>query len=313
MSFKLLAYGVLLVALTATGSDAQLDVCGTAPINTKSQTKIVGGTNAVAGAWPWQVSLQNGGSHFCGGSLINNQWILTAAHCFRRFTASDVLVYLGADSLQSTNPNAVSRSVSQVIIHPNYNSVTFDNDITLLQLSTPVTFTDYIQPVCLAADGSIFAGGLNIWVTGWGAIRSGVSLPSPQTLQEVQIPIVTNNQCNAAYSTITSNMICAGVSQGGLDSCQGDSGGPMVSKTDTRWVQAGVVSFGEGCAQAGFPGVYARVSQYQSWINSQISSDQPGFIQFTSSGTAGGGRIISLSFVLLLSILPVLLSLFVLS
>ncbi|XP_041868065.1 serine protease 27-like isoform X2 [Melanotaenia boesemani] len=321
MRFKLLAYGVLLVALTATGSDAQLDVCGTAPLNTHISTKIVGGTNAVAGAWPWQVSLQDSGSHFCGGSLINNQWVLTAAHCFTS-TPAILRVYLGADSLQGTNPNAVSRSVSQIIVHPNYNSDTNDNDVTLLKLSTAVTFTNYIRPVCLAAEGSIFEGGQASWVTGWGAISSGVLLPSPKTLQEVEIPIVTNTQCNAAYKSITSNMICSGLTQGGKDSCQGDSGGPMVSLNDTRWVQSGVVSFGKGCAEAGFPGVYARVSQYQPWIYSHISSNQPGSIKFgtsitlgsvTTSETTGGGQIISVSFPLLLSIPPVLFSLFVLS
>ncbi|KAM3597418.1 uncharacterized protein V6R79_004263 [Siganus canaliculatus] len=106
---------------------------------------------------------------------------------------------------------------------------------------------------------------------------------------EVEVPVVGNRQCNCNYGvgTITDNMICAGLQDGGRDSCQGDSGGPMVSKQNNRWVQSGVVSFGIGCAQANFPGVYARVSRYQAWILGQITSNQPGFITFTSSGTDG--------------------------
>ncbi|XP_023813697.2 transmembrane protease serine 9-like [Oryzias latipes] len=112
-----------------------------------------------------------------------------------------------------------------------------------------------------------------------------VSLPAPQTLQEVQVPIVGNRQCKCSYSSITDNMVCAGLLAGGKDSCQGDSGGPLVIKQNNRWIQAGVVSFGNGCALPHFPGVYTRVSQYQTWINTQITTNQPGFITFTSTGT----------------------------
>ncbi|XP_035770019.1 transmembrane protease serine 9-like, partial [Neolamprologus brichardi] len=257
-------------------------VCGQASLN----TRIVGGQVARVGSWPWQVSLQRSGSHFCGGSLINSQWVLTAAHCFQT-TPTGLTVNLGRQSLQGSNPNAESRTVTQIINHPNYNSVTFNNDICLLQLSSPVTFNNYISPVCLAASDSIFYSGVNSWVTGWGNIGSGVPLPSPQNLMEVQVPVVGNRQCKCDYGvgSITDNMICAGLSAGGKDSCQGDSGGPMVIKQSGRWIQAGVVSFGDGCARPNFPGVYARVSQYQTWINSQISSNQPGFMTFTSTGT----------------------------
>uniref|UniRef100_A0A3P9AXW8 Zgc:100868 n=1 Tax=Maylandia zebra TaxID=106582 RepID=A0A3P9AXW8_9CICH len=198
---------------------------------------------------------------------------------------------VGADccSLLSngSNPNAASRTVTQIIKHPNYNSQTFNNDVCLLQLSSPVNFSSYISPVCLAASDSIFYSGVNSWVTGWGSIGSGVPLPSPQNLMEVEVPVVGNRQCNCnnGVGRITDNMICAGLSAGGKDSCQGDSGGPMVSKQNGRWIQAGVVSFGEGCALPNRPGVYARVSQYQTWINSKISSNQPGFMTFTSTGT----------------------------
>ncbi|XP_030592371.1 transmembrane protease serine 9-like isoform X1 [Archocentrus centrarchus] len=280
--YKVICLAAVLMLLTQE-SESQLNVCGQASLN----TRIVGGQDATPGSWPWQVSLQTSGRHFCGGSLINNQWVLCAAHCFQSYTASDVTVYLGLQSLQGSNTNKVSRSVSQVIIHPNYNSDTDDNDISLLKLSSSVTFTNYIRPVCLAASNSTFYSGSNTWVTGWGTIASGVSLPFPQNLMEVEVPIVGNRKCNCNYGVgkITDNMVCAGLSAGGKDSCQGDSGGPMVIKQNGLWIQAGIVSFGRGCALPNFPGVYARVSRYETWINGLITSNQPGFITFTSSGT----------------------------
>ncbi|XP_034750824.1 serine protease 33-like isoform X2 [Etheostoma cragini] len=273
---------VALLTLLTQESHSQPAVCGITPLN----TRIVGGQKAPVGNWPWQASLQSSGRHFCGGSLINNEWVLTAAHCFPRIPTG-LTVFLGLQSLQGPNPNGVSRTVTTVIKHPNYNSITKDNDICLLKLSSPVTFTDFIVPVCLAAPGSTFFSGVSSWVTGWGDIGSGVSLPPPGNLMEVNVPIVGNSECNCNYGvgSITKNMICAGLRAGGKDSCQGDSGGPMVSKQGSRWILGGIVSFGIGCAQPDFPGVYTRVSQYQTWINNQITSNQPGYITFTSSGT----------------------------
>ncbi|KAF3699726.1 Prostasin [Channa argus] len=260
------------------------ELCGQAPLN----TKIVGGQVASSGSWPWQVSLQTSGSHFCGGSLINDQWVLTAAHCFQSISAKTVTAYLGLQTQSGRNPNSVSRSLIKAIIHPNYNPTTNNNDMCLLQLSSTVSFNSYIRPICLAASGSTFFNGTDSWVTGWGTLSSGATSIS-ENLMEVEIPVVGNRQCNCNYGvgSITSNMLCAGLSAGGKDSCQGDSGGPMVSKQNGRWIQSGVVSFGNGCAEPNFPGIYARVSQYQSWINSVITSNQPGFITFTSPGTDG--------------------------
>uniref|UniRef100_A0A3Q3GF38 chymotrypsin n=1 Tax=Labrus bergylta TaxID=56723 RepID=A0A3Q3GF38_9LABR len=147
----------------------QLDVCGKPPLN----NRIVGGQVAPQGSWPWQVSLHRSGFHFCGGSLINNQWVMSAAHCFQRTAASSLLVYLGRQSQEGTNSNEVSRSVMEIIVHPDYNAVTSDNDIALLKLSSTVTFTNFILPVCLAAPGSTFFSGIDAWVTGWGTIGSG--------------------------------------------------------------------------------------------------------------------------------------------
>ncbi|XP_078808036.1 transmembrane protease serine 9-like isoform X2 [Oryzias latipes] len=281
MAFTLSRVAAVLILFLQDGA-SQLPDCGQPALN----TRIVGGQDAPAGFWPWQVSLQKS-SHFCGGSLINNQWVLTAAHCFPSTNPSGVTVRLGLQSLQGSNPNAVSRSIVKIIIHPGYSSSTLENDITLLMLASPVNFNDHIAPVCLAAASSSFYSGTDSWVTGWGNIGSGVSLPAPQNLQEVQVPIVGNRQCKCSYgaNSITDNMVCAGLLEGGKDSCQGDSGGPLVIKQSNRWIQAGVVSFGNGCAQPDFPGVYTRVSQYQTWINTQITTNQPGFIAFTSNGT----------------------------
>ncbi|KAM8877829.1 uncharacterized protein ACB058_003518 [Synchiropus picturatus] len=261
-------------------SSSQL--CGITPLN----NRIVGGEDAPEGSWPWQASLQRFGNHVCGGSLINNQWVMSAAHCFSRLVTSGWQVSLGRQNLQGSNPHEVTKSVAQILVHPNYNSVTTDNDIALVRLSSPVTFTDYIRPVCLADSNSVFNAATDSWVTGWGTVDEGEPLPFPQTLQEVEVPVIGNRQCNClnGVGSVTENMMCAGFLSGGKDSCQGDSGGPMVIKHGPVWLQVAIVSWGFGCARPNLPGVYARVSGYQSWINSHISSDKPGFVTFTSTG-----------------------------
>uniref|UniRef100_A0A671VQY6 Peptidase S1 domain-containing protein n=1 Tax=Sparus aurata TaxID=8175 RepID=A0A671VQY6_SPAAU len=291
-------------------SDCLSPVCGQAPLNTN--TRIVGGHTAVAGAWPWQVSLQVLGQHRCGGSLINNQWVLTAAQCVSGLTASSFRVILGRDSLQTTSPNELILTVSRLVSHPNFNSRTFDNDIALVQLSSTVTFTNYIRPVCLAADRSVFNSGSSCWVTGWGNIRTGTHLPHPERLQQVSTPIVSNEECNDVFGIKSeilsiSNFVplfAAGVTEPCV-SVQGDAGGPLVRKSNTTWVQGGVVSFvsAAGCALPKIPSGYARVSQYESWIKSQIPTNTPGFI---ISGAAQLSAPLLLSVSLLLSSLSVL-------
>ncbi|XP_067249005.1 trypsin-like [Chanodichthys erythropterus] len=294
------------ILLSIEGSLSQLDVCGQAPLN----NKIVGGEDAAAGAWPWQVSIQSAkyGGHFCGGSLINKDWVLSAAHCFQE-SLDTIEIYLGRRSQSGSNPYEEFRTAIQVINHPNYVGATHDNDIALLQLSSSVTFSEYIKPVCLAATGSVFTAGTESWVTGWGALNSGGS--SPDILQEVMVPIVSNSDCNNAYEGgISSNMICAGLlNEGGKDSCQGDSGGPMVSKNGSVWIQSGVVSFGEGCADPKFPGVYARVSQYNSWINNKVGSNPPGYVEF-SSGFRSSLNLLLFSISFTFSFIPFICTIF---
>uniref|UniRef100_A0A669F286 Serine protease 27-like n=1 Tax=Oreochromis niloticus TaxID=8128 RepID=A0A669F286_ORENI len=264
------------------GVPSQQPACGRVIKN----GRIVGGEDAAPGSWPWQASLSKDGSFFCGGSLITNQWVLTAAHCITPADLPTTAVTLGHNTASGPNPNSVTVTLANIICHPDYDSTTMNNDMCLLQLSAPVNFTDYIQPVCLASAGSTFNNGTSSWVTGFGTLSSGGS--TPETLQEVNVPIVGNNECKCDlqnFVAITDNMICAGLQEGGKDSCQGDSGGPLVTKNDMGiWIQSGVVSFGDGCALPNKPGVYARVSQYQNWISTTVTGTPPGFVTYTSMG-----------------------------
>ncbi|XP_043952941.1 serine protease 27-like [Gambusia affinis] len=280
MALQKVSAFIVFTILICNGCQAQQQpMCG----YVARKTRIVGGQNAYPGHWPWQVSLQTSSGHFCGGSLITNQWVLTAAHCI----GGDILssqVHLGAYNLSQLNPNEVIRGIVQADVHVDYNSQTYDNDIALLKLSAPVNFTDYIQPVCLASHNSTFLEGTNSWVTGFGDLGNRMF---PEILQQVEIPIIGSNKCscyNQGFATITENMICAGLDEGGKDSCQGDSGGPLVMYNSLAWVQGGVVSFGYGCAVPMKPGVYARVSNYQKWISDKVTGMRPSFVDFISTG-----------------------------
>jgi secreted trypsin-like serine protease len=227
----------------------------------------VGGNTADAGEWPWQ-ALVRPGPFLCGGSLIADDWVLTAAHCVTGFGPANVTVTLGDHTIfVSDGTEQVFNSVAQVIIHPDYDSSSNDNDVALLQLPTPAALLPgQVEVVSLNREADIAPGTLAT-VTGWGTTSEGGVIA--QILQEVEIPVVTNQVCNQSYGGgITSNMLCAGFQTGGKDSCQGDSGGPLVIPVNNSWAQIGIVSFGNGCARPDFYGVYSRVSALVGWIES---------------------------------------------
>ncbi|XP_069044063.1 serine protease 27-like [Lepisosteus oculatus] len=265
--------------------DAQ--VCGNPPLG----NRIVGGQNAQEGAWPWQVDIQDNAKHICGGSLISDTWVLSAAHCFPKpSSVGSYTLYLGRYKLGALNRYEQSRLITQVIVDPRYTEAILGYDIALVQMASAVTYTDYILPICLPDPAVVFLEGMNCYVTGWGNIGQDLSLPNPGTLQEVVVPLISSSTCNDMYQTptaafptttqILSDMICAGFQQGGKDSCQGDSGGPLVcAMVNHTWVQAGIVSFGDGCASPNRPGVYTKVTSYSSWVQSTV----PGIILYSGA------------------------------
>ncbi|XP_032438580.1 serine protease 27-like [Xiphophorus hellerii] len=280
MAFPKLTGLVLVTLLLYSGCQSQPFECGRLTTN----TRIIGGLDAYLGTWPWQASLHQNGFAFCGGSLISHQWVLTAAHCVTWYDLFVTEVQLGTVELDAVSPHRVNLRLAQIICHPAYDSETFNNDICLLRLSKPVKFTKYIQPICLASETSDIHDGKKAWVTGFGVTATG---SSSNKLKEVDVPIIGRKRCRCYYkqtASITDNMICAGYFDGRKDSCQGDSGGPLMIKKGRKWVQAGIVSMGEGCALPLSPGVYTRVSQYETWIKDMVTGTTPGFVTFTSPG-----------------------------
>ncbi|KAL3289479.1 hypothetical protein HHI36_022902 [Cryptolaemus montrouzieri] len=251
------------------GGPASQAECG-AKNGYQDQERIVGGHNADLNEWPWIAALFNGGRQFCGGSLIDDIHILSAAHCVAHMSSWDVArltVRLGDHNIKtSVEVKHIEKKVKRVVRHKGFDGRTLYNDIALLTLDSPVTFTHQVRPICLPSAGNDFAG-TTATVIGWGSLRENG--PQPSVLQEVNIPIWRNSDCrlkygHAAPGGIVDHMLCAG--QAAMDSCSGDSGGPLMVNTGHKWTQVGIVSWGIGCGKGQYPGVYTRVEKFLPWI-----------------------------------------------
>jgi len=231
---------------------------------------IVNGQPASQCEWIWQVSLQDSIGHFCGGMLIDPQWVLTAAHCL----GGDMNVRAGHYYFNDNGGQLIR--VAQQIEHPSYSSSSNDYDIALLRMESPFQMNSCVGLICLPQQD--VAPGTTCWTTGWGALGSG--LGGPNRLQEVAVQTLSNTDCqNTGYSNsqIRPSMICAqgSNSQGITDACQGDSGGPLACQAGGVWNIYGATSWGNGCALPEYPGVWARVHYVLSWIESYVGGGAP--------------------------------------
>ncbi|XP_029455857.1 ovochymase-1 [Rhinatrema bivittatum] len=280
----------------AFGNPEQGQKCGTRPVDLKSKksgafqqfgftARIVGGINSRIGDYPWQASLKTANSHFCGGSIIGEKLVVTAAHCVIHIDQSllqKLTVTVGEHNLEHKDEQEQSIQVERIRFHPHYDSNGNMNcDIALLHLKDKIQYGTLIQPVCLPHKDEKFETGTLCVTSGWG--RTNESGEIATLLQSVELPLIEEGTCNVALnslglSTIDESMMCAGFPDGGKDACQGDSGGPLVCRRPSGiWVLTGVTSWGIGCArswgksvsqshQKGSPGVYANVATLMSFL-----------------------------------------------
>ncbi len=254
----------------------------------RTSARIVGGEQAESGAWPWMAALadaynsDNYTAMFCGASLIDSKWAVTAAHCVKDYwggymAPGEVEVVLGVYDLKHDSGERVR--VKRIIPHPLYDTWTdtSDSDIALLELAQEVSY----PTVPLVSDDSSLEGAEAV-VMGWGQTNPQGSVARfPYQLQQVSFPIISNEECNESYNQtagyyndpITENMMCGGEAEGGKDTCQGDSGGPLVIRDGDTWKLAGITSWGAGCGEAGFYGIYSRVSKFLDFINENLATD----------------------------------------
>ncbi|XP_066297660.1 mannan-binding lectin serine protease 1-like isoform X2 [Branchiostoma lanceolatum] len=254
-------------------------ICGKPEFVTRG--KLVGGRPAMRGAWPWMAMLyRTPRGPFCGGTLLGDQWVLTAAHClvspvtFDPILKGSFSVKLGKHKARDKDTTEQTVQVAQIVVHPAFNFTTFLADIALLKLESPARLNPYVSPICLLSEEeairTLLPGREGV-VTGWGHTDQGFIA---NELREVFLPLVDTDICNKTYDwTVTSDMICAGFQEGGKDACRGDSGGPLAffERTEEKWVQGGVVSWGWGCGRKNRYGVYTNVIQYLPWIDEVMS------------------------------------------
>ncbi|XP_032609991.2 serine protease 30-like [Hylobates moloch] len=271
---------LLLWLLPGARGDVLPSECG----HSKEAGRIVGGQDTQEGRWPWQVGLWlTSVGLICGGSLIHPRWVLTAAHCFLR--SEDPRLYhvkVGGLTPSLSEPHSALVAVRRLLVHSSYRGTTTSGDIALMELDSPLQASQF-SPICLPGPQTPLAIGTLCWVTGWGSTQER-ALAS--VLQEVAVPLLDPNMCELMYHLgepslagqrlIQDDMLCAGSVQGKKDSCQGDSGGPLVCPINDRWIQAGIVSWGFGCARPLRPGVYTQVLSYKDWIQRTLAESHSG-------------------------------------
>lgn len=253
--------------------------CGTRPKRVHRSARIVGGASVGPGEWPWQAALYKNGQYKCGGTLISEKWLISAAHCYLNTSPEQWTVRLGAHRRRHNDSsiNEQQLHLSYIVMHPQYREIGFVNDIALLRTQQPALLTNFVRPACLPSANSIIQDGRQCTVLGWGQLQE-VERRFPDTLQEVDLPLISTRRCRRIAPAlpqyrVTKNMFCAGFERGGRDACLGDSGGPLLCQgREGHWELTGVTSNGYGCARVGRPGVYTNVAQYRQWIDRTLST-----------------------------------------
>ncbi|XP_072282369.1 trypsin-like [Pyxicephalus adspersus] len=233
-------------------------------VNGSTYNRIIGGYECTASSQPWQATLQYFDDHACGGVLIHKQWVLTAAHC----KLPSINIQLGDHNIQNFEGSEQFTYADKICPHPDFNPVTYDNDIMLLKLPQPVTLNEYVKTIPIGC--TALPDDTSCLVSGWGTTTSPEA-NYPTNLQCVEVKTVPPAACKEAYPNdeITDNMLCAGVQEGGKDSCQGDSGGPLVCDGKLY----GITSWGHiPCAEPNHPGIYTKVCNYLTWIRQTINT-----------------------------------------
>jgi len=238
--------------------------CGKRPL---VPDKIVGGDASLRGDWPWSCSLRINGRHSCGGSLINNRWLITAAHCTTNKNPAIYTIVCGLHDRLVNDEWTQTYQAIQVISHENYNARDLTNDIALIEVSsTGIHYDDYVAPVCFP-DPTDNSDNQLAMATGWGTTSSGGALATVQ--REVALKVLSDADCKnyyepRGYKIDSVSHMCAGEHGDGKDTCQGDSGGPLVVKyPNGRWYLIGLTSWGIGCGNVG---VYCRTTSFRQWV-----------------------------------------------
>ncbi|XP_027047208.1 chymotrypsinogen B-like [Pocillopora damicornis] len=250
--------------------------CGVKPYT----ARVVNGENASPHSWPWQISLRVNGRHICGGSLIDKDWVVTAAHCVdRNPNPSGYTVVVGAHSRLGSTTVQRTHRLKKLFKHEGYSGRHLRNDIALLQLERPITASSKVNTVCLPESRSRIPAGTQCYITGWGRTVGGGS--AANILQQARLPVASHSDCSRINGRLLpvddTSMICAGGQ--GKGGCQGDSGGPFVCAEKGRWVLRGAVSWGHRMCRTDHYTVFARLSSFIEWINRK------------KSGTSGGGSV----------------------
>jgi secreted trypsin-like serine protease len=256
-------------------------MCGRQSRGFDRQGRVVGGQRALSRKqWPWLAAVfQFDGQKYklkCGAVLLNENWVLSAAHCIHKTDLPDLEVKFGSDDIhEDMTEFTVKRNVSRIVVHPEFNAFTFANDIVLLRLSEPIKFASNLLPICLPRPNlsNVSFEGAKATLIGWGRVAE--EGPMARILRFVNMTVISNSKCAAEYTKagftdkIGDEFICT--YDGDTirkDACEGDSGGPLVIPVDGQYTLIGTVSWGIGsnCARPHQPTVYTRITRYLNWI-----------------------------------------------